>query len=159
MWNGPWFVRLSGSSKLHLLQSDCRGEGGLQMKNSRIDVVVGIGFFVGLLSSFAGTMYFAFIRDAPLLPPPFLDAIGIILSAMVLAGPGYAYLTDLKLTARLLNLLAVWVLAAGFLFLDRYREAMLLLTGLILIVSASYQLAKGWMATPMNQSTSDKRAT
>src|ERR1700691_4950559 len=130
------------------------------MRNNRVDVVVGIAFFVGFLLSFAGTMYFGFLRDPPVSLPPLFDALGIMLSTMVLAGPGYdAYLSDFKLTARLFNLLAIWVLAAGFIFLDHYKGAMLLLTGLILLVSASYELAKGWTATPINQATSDKRVT
>jgi hypothetical protein len=128
------------------------------MRNNRIDVVVGIAFFVGFLFSFAGTMYFAFVRDPPVSLPPLLDALGVILATMVLAGPGYdVYLSDFKLAARLFNLLAIWVLAAGFLFLNQYRGAILLLAGLILLISASYELVKGWTVRPTNQTTSGKR--
>jgi hypothetical protein len=127
------------------------------MRKNRIDVVVGIILLVGFVLSFAVTMYFAFLRDPPVSLPPLFDALGIILATMVLAGPGFdAYLFDFKLTARVFNLLAIWVLSAGFLFLDQYKGAVLLLAGLILLISAGYELVIGWTARPMDQSIADK---
>jgi hypothetical protein len=108
-----------------------------------MSTLIGLAFFVGLLCSFAATIYFTAIQHPPMSPPPTIDLLSIVLALVILlgdAGGSAAYPPEFAVNARLLRYLAIWLLSAGLVFLAPNNKLALLLVGLVLLILAGFDL-------------------